>query len=386
MGKIKDIILEPANIQTGSNFKLKIKTTNETQQQGSNLTFDNSKANQATIRPEGNCEQDGTPIPDNPIDVKVVTGDNQVVVCNANVLNNIVEIGSINNTYGNKIDSSNTLRTANYSLVVPNTEYTISNDKEYANYVYEYDINKTFIRSYSGNDYYNTHTFTTSPTTHYILVRGISNQTDTSVKWNLNVGNTVLPYVAHAEQSYTLHLGSLELCKIGDYQDVITGTKDNWKVVRKVGKDNQKQFTGGSVDSGTFYIQLNGRATTTDTNQVLYCDKLFFNGNYINLTNAKTYMTDYQIAVNNNGTSKNIFIKNSNYITEGSFREWLNSLNLTWYYQLATLIEETITDTTLIEQLNNLYNASSYDGITNISITSTHGAQMIVSASVEEGE
>lgn len=58
MGKIKEIILEPANVKTGSNFKLKIKTANETQHKGTNLTFNNSKANQATIRPEGHSEQD----------------------------------------------------------------------------------------------------------------------------------------------------------------------------------------------------------------------------------------------------------------------------------------------------------------------------------------
>jgi len=120
-------------------------------------------------------------------------------------------------------------------------------------------------------------------------------------------------------QTYTLHLGSLELCKIGDYQDVILGTKDNWKVVRNVGH----------------IVSYNGETITTD---------------YISTTGELS--TGAEV-----------------------------------YYGLSISTEETITDTTLINELNELQDLLSYDGTTNITITSdSDNAQMIAQVSALKGE
>ena len=50
-----------------------------------------------------------------------------------------------------------------------------------------------------------------------------------------------------------------------------------------------------------------------------------------------------------------------------NFTTWLSNNNTTVYYVLATPTNTEITDSTLLTQLNNLYNANSYEGTTNVS-------------------
>ena len=58
---------------------------------------------------------------------------------------------------------------------------------------------------------------------------------------------------------------------------------------------------------------------------------------------------------------------------------WFETHNTEIYYILATPVEETITDTTLINDLNALQELLSYDGTTNITVTSEDtNAQMEV--------
>ena len=71
--------------------------------------------------------------------------------------------------------------------------------------------------------------------------------------------------------------------------------------------------------------------------------------------------------------------------TKETLPTWFTSHNTKVYYVLATLTEETITQEEVIEQLNAIYNALSYNKETNVIIESSN-AQMIASVSVVEGE
>ena len=119
----------------------------------------------------------------------------QYTTTGANKLNNEMESGTFNASGEPVTSTTNVIRTKNYSEVEPNTQYTISNDKSYACYIYEYDENYTFVNSYTGEGYQGTpKTFTTTATTKYIKARGISNQNDLTVKYMLNTGATALDY------------------------------------------------------------------------------------------------------------------------------------------------------------------------------------------------
>ena len=298
---------------------------------GSDLSLTPTLKGGLNILPLGNCEQTGTPTPDNPIDVKVVTGDNSVVVCNKNLFDGEIEYGSINPADGSLVVNANRTRSKDFTKVKPNTTYTITRTNTYNAFLWivGYNSNKQGItdglqgtpsaiaQTSTGSN--PTLTFTTTATTEYIKWYQTNGAGGLNEHIQIEVGSTDTSYIAHQEQSTTLHLGSLDLCKIGDYQDVITGSKDNWKVVRNVGH----------------IVSYNGETITTD---------------YISTTGELS--TGAEV-----------------------------------YYGLSISTEETITDTQLIESLNNMYNLMGYDGQTNITISSNSAnAQMIAQISALKGE
>ena len=164
------------------------------------------------------------PNPDYPYPVNVVTGDNEVKVEGKNLFDGIVELGSIQNTTGRNEVSYNTIRSKDYIKVQSSTQYTFNNDKGYHTYLYEYDENKTILRTTTGpNSTINPMTFTTTATTKYIRFRtyGSNNEDDLTTKVWLYEGSTATTYEPYQSQTYPINLGSMELCKIGDYQDYI---------------------------------------------------------------------------------------------------------------------------------------------------------------------
>ena len=105
-----------------------------------------------------------------------------------------------------------------------------------------------------------------------------------------------------------------------------------------------------------------------NSNTLIYCDK------FSNNTNAsQQWVNDTMSSVTiNNGKNITFNIPNSIATTTDEFKTYLISNNITLYYVLATPIEEEITDTTLISQLNELEKAVSYDDTTNISQTNAN--------------
>lgn len=63
------------------------------------------------------------------------------------------------------------------------------------------------------------------------------------------------------EQSYTIDLGSIELCKIGNYQDYIYKSGGKWYVHKEVGKISS--YAGETIS--TDYISTTGQLTTGAT-------------------------------------------------------------------------------------------------------------------------
>lgn len=240
---------------------------------GSNLTLTPTRKGRLTIVPKGACEQEGTPTPDSPIAIKVVTGENIVTISNSD-----------------------------------NSE----------------------------------------------------------------------------SQEITVDLKTIELCKIGDYQDYIYGTKDNWKLVKQIGK---VVYTGDKTENW-LYNATNQVFTLADN--VSYKFSIFIP--YANYFKGKASITGYsqlnnnEISFLNNIQQQNrIVIKSLSQESQNAFKTWLSTHNTTVYYLLAESTETTIEDEDIIDDLNDLYDAMGYDGTTNISITSSN-AQMIAQVSALKGE
>jgi hypothetical protein len=90
--------------------------------------------------------------------------------------------------------------------------------------------------------------------------------------------------------------------------------------------------------------------------------------------------------LNNKG---NVFLRFSldRFANATELKTWLATHNIIIYYRKIEPVEIPITDTTLITDLNNMYQAMGYDGTTNMTITSNpNNAQMIASVSALKGE
>lgn len=155
-------------------------------------------------------------------------------------------------------------------------------------------------------------------------------------------------------KNYTINIGNIELCKIGNYRDRIYKENDNWYLEKKVGR---------VVLNGTQNITLAGSGVRR------------FNVNYttLGITNIKEgtsnsdtaqyRLNDHFVYGTSNKNFGNYYLYNNwlvlfdtnNTITDANtLKNWLSTHNTIVYYVLATPIVEEITDSTLLEQLNNV--------------------------------
>lgn len=300
------------------------------------------------------------PNPSYQFPINKVTGDNIIYVNGKNLVR-----GKIS---GYAIDGEGVLRSnASYDMqiarVFKDETFTATTDDSqlvcgfYTNYPTTSSVSYNNARLVQASK-----TFV-APINGYVAFR-----TNANYKYaQLEPGNTTTTYQEpEQEQTVTISLGSIEMNGIEEYMDYIEGYTDYWKIVKKI-KKTTLNLSDVSFANNVGYWGISDRALTTTENQFLYCDKLFFNGNYKSVQNAQNYMQDFQIAVNNNGTSKNIFIRNSTVSTKETFLTWINGLNATICYPLSTPEEIAITDTTLINQLNALAKLMSSKGVTLIS-------------------
>lgn len=164
--------------------------------------------------------------------------------------------------------------------------------------------------------------------------------------------------------NYPLSLGSIELAKIGTYQDYIYGSPNNWYKYKYI----QKVIFDGTEE----WVRLVENTNTVQFRN--YPELAKYKGLYNVISNLfKTYSGNVEeecILGQSANTGLQIIINKTRANTSADFKTWLSTHNVTAYYELNTPTQEQITDTTLIEQLNNLYNATSQEGTTIITCTS----------------
>ena len=436
------------------------------------------------------------PNPDYPYPVNVVTGDNEVKVEGKNLFDK-------NNysSYDGYISGTGTVSivsAANNKIVyipcLPSTQYTISKISSMRFRIgYSIDIPNANVNVYGllNNDNGTSLTITTGNDAKYLVVylyngnlSGEKSLEDIINSLQIEKSSTASEYEEHKEQTYPINLGSMELCKIGDYQDVIKRSSGkNLFDISAITPDTYVNSADGatgtsSVSNLSDYIKVKanqsyylsytyGTLLSTSTRGLVYYDenKQFITGISINPITFHTftpsqdgyirfaYDKNYQNIMLNEGitalpyepygkvwckygaigkvvldgsetwvkvrdyvfTNKfdnclyptntdvlmdclcNNFTRVSNQATWNNYDSlisyytqtggrttvfrynqtkeisdwttWLSTHNTTVYYVLNTPTITEITDTTLIEQLDNLEKAYSYDTQTNISQT-----------------
>lgn len=317
-----------------------------------------------------------SPNPDYPYPVNVVTGDNEVKVEGKN----LEPINSYN---------SQTQRQLEYNLSLPAGTYTLSYDLDsftlgtnssmnlYFKFLYvddgEVDITSLSINSSTQLGRI-AKTFTTTKdviidTTRKSNIRISSSSQNNGGKVaisNIQIeSGSATTYTPYQSQTYPINIGSMELCKIGDYQDYLYKENGIWYKYGAIGKktfNGTEEYTQYST-TNKFHTILDNALFSSDV--TIKCDK------YLGQTSGGggSDYTNYTCWLQNTSNYKRIYFRNDSCADASAFTTFMSNNNATVIYPLETPTTTEITDTTLIEQLDNLEKAYSYDTQTNISQT-----------------
>lgn len=347
--------------------------------------------------PQGNSSQDGEPTPTTPIPVKRVTGENSLKLSNKNLLNITTSLIANRTNQGVTTNVNN-----NQSVTLTGTWNNSATQKRYFT---SSDNDKILFPA-------GTYTLSSSPLTVRLEIRKVSstsritvdgtftseedfyitngtfiltyNQTyNTDITIMLEKGSSATDYAPYEEQNYRLSFGNMEFNSSpdGTIRDYIYGTPDNWYKREYIGKvvlDGSENYsTVGTNTTDKKRIQYSGisnlikKPENNSTLAKIICS------HFVNKTANQTYALEQGISVSSVGNVIVYDLDNQ----EGNttvFKEWLSNNNMTILYEKVEYTDIPITDATLINQLNDIYNnAHSYNGTTNITTTYEDGNEQM---------
>lgn len=352
------------------------------------LSLTPTKKGLMKVELKGNTSQDGTPTPDTPIPIKVVTGEQNINIQNKNLLpGKIFEHCTITNTGEKAIDNSRAC--SDFIKVISNDNYYLSYGviNGFTGIVF-YDEKYNYIsRIIWSNEI--SHIITIPNNIEYVkiflqknipLIATENQFADDKVQFVKS--NVATDYVEHQEQTYPLSLGNIELARIGNYKDYIfknvVGSHyynadldlNEWylhKEIEKITLSNSDSFT---LDS---YSLRFTKVLDTIYKQGGYSNRYIYGG---------TYQTTGKFEILNNGRLAFSY-PDSNIDTVTELQTYLTTNELYMYLSLSTPTNTKITDTTLITQLENINNNSrSYKDTTIIECTSESTDNEVIVANV----
>lgn len=161
---------------------------------------------------------------------------------------------------------------------------------------------------------------------------------------------------------YTFHLGDIELCKIGNYQDKIYKNNGKWYIHKEIANlvlnGEETNITQRNIGDGS----------TTISFDILQSGPLNYGADYI-LTNRFIYNQQSMNGIEGIGigsSPRQVYIQikrdRLNSLNVNGFKEWLANNNVSIYYVMEpTEIE--ITNTILLKELNNVGHELIFAGV-----------------------
>lgn len=216
------------------------------------------------------------------------------------------------------------------------------------------DKNGNYITA--GAEGLSTVTFTPTSTSDYVRITySDTGGIITAKNIQLEIGSKANHYTPYGTTP-------IELNKIGTYQDYIYKNGGKWYVHKETTKKTldgiNETFGGvwGATNNGyaVYKGNMGNRAFS-------YADKFVYDN-----VNGYSTMPLYSFGGLSGARVTWTFILPSTVTSLATANTWLQSNNVLLYYPLATATNTEITDTTLINQLNNIEKAYSYNGTTNI--------------------
>lgn len=170
--------------------------------------------------------------------------------------------------------------------------------------------------------------------------------------------------------NYPISLGSIELCKLGTYQDYIYKDGDDWKVH----KATEKYVFNTSITDGLsrqnfgyVYNATNNPLVGKNTPMAGFCSHFTVEDTTTTWTGAG------RVGMNSLGALWFMTTNTSGGDTRTyqEFADWLSINKVAVYYALATATDTEITDSTLISQLNAIASASLENGTNTLTNSAT---------------
>lgn len=331
---------------------------------------------------KGQTSQNGEPTPATPQDIEVVTGNNKIIVSGKNLLppdnNTSTTINGV--TFTRNSDGSvlvNGTATANTHYIT-SKNFMLEDGKTYilsgcpnggSTSTYMLNINQYYnktshILNNTGYDKEFTYALD-SKNSNSIYIFIVSGTKCDNLLFKPMVSINGGDYEPVRRQDFPISLGSLELCKIGDYQDYFYKSGSKWylhketvkiiipSLVNGVMQNNKKRFLINNIDLGNYDVLRIPSATQT---YGLYCSILK------EVTGVNTWggmqgiSYDYNVSVVNPVAFD--FVING-LTTVEEYQEALAGKIIVARLNTATNTE--ITNTTLISQLEAIYNAPLYE-------------------------
>lgn len=324
------------------------------------------------------------PSPDYPQAVQTVTGEQTVTVHGKNLFDkDDLEGHYFYNSYTYRPNAQNL--DWDCSQIIPvesNTTYTISmslkSGQAFSNaQIIFWDADKNGVGAVWGEI---RGARTIGASVKFITI-AYKNTTWENVQLEKNPAATT--YEPYQEQSYEVNLGSIELCKIGNYQDKIYKDEQQWYLRKEIGKTNLKtdctdwQVLNTNITAEKRYAVLVKQTDIPATDPATVTKPLFAN-TFGMVSRLDTYNRVQGIATcAANAQSEQNFIMYIKSISESSaatvdaIKNWLQNNETVVYYQSTTPTDTQITNPTLVAQLDALAAAKSYNDKTYITVEAT---------------
>lgn len=299
------------------------------------------------IQLKGNTAQQTTPTPDSPQPVEVVKGTQVVSVHDRNILNvpasytlsgyrSVSISAKRGRTYTVQCNSVTTDGSGSCLLMFQKAGgRTVGTIQYLSNTTKEKTVTLTddavAIYIYSDTGYATSQGVTT---TFYDLMVCESSERQA--------------YVPYQTQSYSINLGSIELCKIGNYQDYIYLSGDDWYVHKEIGEFD--------LSAGIFVATASSIRGLTNAPNIKYAP----NNQVVGSALTNGYRIRQGKGLGTAGVGWFAVDTNRVNFNTGGSTDPVGML----YYALETPTDTKITDSGLITQLDALANAQTYLGET----------------------
>lgn len=348
-----------------------------------------------------------SPNPDYPQDINVVTGEQTVAVNGKNLFSALSATGTtsgiewIRNVNSITVTGSSSTSTAwrfmdngvdfpEFPSVIPAGTYTLSvgsisgaTSAQTLSFQFRDSDNTSILTGQRVGPGATSITVNLTRDAYYfrVSIEGLAQNTPVDISYNdimLEAGSTATAYEPYQGQSYTVNLGSTELCKIGDKQDYIYQNNGEWYLHREV---RHLSLLVADMNNNNSYPGW--------TNQTLLREDIGLRNNpllsytkYTSNLNDGSYNQQYNmsaVSINTTGTQNVVYLSKSYFDrvyggdwTQDYWKTTYPNLTFDLYYAIINIPEdEKITEQTLIDQLEAIIEGGSYNSKTYIKVTAT---------------